>query len=109
MNNKLIRCSKIGVDCVTNDPVDIRCGGPEFLGFDFNVREEQTKEMTKFIIMTLDNLEVPLVSIKVTGTAEVKETDVWTKRRIVQAIHDDAEYLQQEAKRNYGASHKKFN
>ena len=56
MKNILIRCSKISVDCVSNDPVDIRCGGPEFLGFDFYVREENTKEMTKFIIMTLDNL-----------------------------------------------------
>ncbi|UKI28966.1 MAG: hypothetical protein L6V78_00920 [Clostridium sp.] len=49
--------------------------------------------------MTLDNLEVPLVSIKVTGTAEVKEEDVWTKKRIVKAIHDNAEYLQHEAKK----------
>ena len=109
MKTKLIKCSKIGVDCVSNDPVDIRCGGPEFLGFDFYVREEYTKEMTKFIIMTLDNLEVPLASIKVTGTTEVKEEDIWTKERIVKAIHDNAEYLQQEAKRNYNTSYKTLN
>ena len=109
MKNILIRCSKISVDCVSNDPVDIRCGGPEFLGFDFYVREENTKEMTKFIIMTLDNLEVPFVSIKVTGTAEVKEEDVWTKKRVVKAIHDNAEYLQHEAKRNHSSSNKNFN
>ena len=38
MEKKLIKCSRIGVDCVANDPVDIRCGGPEYLGFDFNVK-----------------------------------------------------------------------
>lgn len=27
MNNDLIRCSRISVNCVYNDPVDIRCGG----------------------------------------------------------------------------------
>ena len=45
MEKKLIKCSRIGVDCVANDPVDIRCGGPEYLGFDFNVREEETEDM----------------------------------------------------------------
>ena len=32
---KIINCTRIAVDCVANDPVDIKCGGPEYLGFDF--------------------------------------------------------------------------
>ena len=61
MDNNLIRCSQISVDCVANDPVDIRCGGPEYLGFDFNVRVEQTEEMKKFIAVTLEIFEIPLI------------------------------------------------
>lgn len=101
MEKKLIKCSRIGVDCVANDPVDIRCGGPEYLGFDFNVKEEETEEMKKFIAVTLETLEVPLANLYVSGTKEVEEKDVWTKERIVQAVKDDAEYLQSEASRNY--------
>lgn len=100
-NNKLIRCSQISVDCVANDPVDIRCGGPEYLGFDFNVREEQTEEMKKFITLTLESLEVPLTYMYVCGKKELSEKDVWTKERIVEEIKKDATYLQNEAKRNY--------
>ena len=93
MDNNLIRCSQISVDCVANDPVDIRCGGPEYLGFDFNVRVEQTEEMKKFIAVTLEIFEIPLTNLY-----------VWTKERIVKAVKDDAEYLQGEAQRNYGSS-----
>ena len=38
-NMEKIKCRKISVDSVYNDPVDIRCGGPEYLGFDFFVKE----------------------------------------------------------------------
>lgn len=47
MKNILIRCSKISVDCVSNDPVDIRCGGPEFLGFDFLCKRREYKRNDK--------------------------------------------------------------
>ena len=103
-NNNLIRCSHINVDCVANDPVDIRCGGPEYLGFDFNVREEQTEEMKKFIAGTLEILKVPLTNLYVSGTIDLSEENVWTKEKIVKAIKDDAQYLQGEAERNYGSS-----
>ena len=103
-NNNLIRCSHINVNCVANDPVDIRCGGPDYLGFDFNVREEQTEEMKKFIAVTLESLEVPLADLYVSGTIDLSEKDVWTKERIVKAVKDNAEYLQSEAERNYSSS-----
>lgn len=100
----LIRCSQISVNCVANDPVDIRCGGPEYLGFDFNVREEQTEEMKMFIVATLEMLEVPLLNLYVSGTINLNEKDIWTKERIIKAVRDDAEYLQSEAERNYESS-----
>ena len=103
-NNNLIKCSQISVNCVANDPVDIRCGGPNYLGFDFNVKEEETEEMKKFISVTLASLEVPLNSLYVSGTVTVNEQDVWTKERIVKAIMADANYLQSEATMNYSSS-----
>ena len=101
MENKLIKCSRIGVDCVANDPVDIRCGGPEYLGFDFNVKEEETEEMKKFIAVTLETFEIPLVNLYVCGTKELEEKNVWDKKRIVEAIQKDERYLKSQASRNY--------
>lgn len=106
-NNELIRCSQICVDCVVNDPVDVRCGGPAYLGFDFYVKEAQTEEMKKFIALTLENFEVPLCNMYVSGTIDLSEEDVWTKERIIMSIRDDAEYLQTEASRNYSHSFKR--
>lgn len=106
-NNNLIKCSQISVNCVANDPVDIRCGGPEYLGFDFNVIEEQTEEMKKFITATLKMFEVPLTSLFVSDTLDLNEENIWTKEKIVKAIKDDAEYLQNEAQKNYSPSFRK--
>ena len=103
-NNNLIRCSQINVDCVVNDPVDVRCGGPAYLGFDFNVKEEQTEEMKKFIALTLEKFEVPLENMYVSGSIDLNEKDVWTKERILQAVGADAEFLKSEASRDYGSS-----
>lgn len=101
MEKRLIKCSRIVVDCVANDPVDIRCGGPEYLGFDFNVREEETEEMKKFITVTLETLEIPLANLYVCGNKELEEKDIWDKKRIVEEIQKDARYLKSEASRNY--------
>lgn len=107
MNSNLIKCSRISVDCVPNDPVDIRCGGPEYLGFDFNVREEQTEKMQNFITVTLENYEVPLTSMYVSEKLTIPEYAVWTEEKISATIANDAKFLKEEAKRNYKNSIKK--
>ncbi len=107
MNSNLIKCSRISVDCVPNDPVDIRCGGPEYLGFDFNVKEEQTEEMKKFITLALEKFGVPLVCMYVSEQVTIRENDVWTKERITASIAKDAKFLKEEATRNYRTSLKK--
>ena len=101
MENKLIKCSRIAVSCVANDPVDIRCGGPEYLGFDFNVIEKNTEEMKKFITLTLETLEISLAHLYVRGTIEVEAKKVWDKNRIVEAIQKDANYLKSDEVKNY--------
>ena len=104
-NSSLINCSIISVDCVENDPVDVRCGGPKYLGFDFYVREKEAEQMKNFIVATLETFKVPLQSIYTSGTIQIEEKKVWTKERIVESIKVNAEYLQTEATRTY--SHKR--
>ena len=101
MSNNLIECSSISVNCVANDSVDIRCGGPQFLGFDFFVEKEKAEEMLEFIVITLKAFEVPLKNIYISGEKELEKKDIWTKERIVESIMNDAEYLQTEAQSNY--------
>ena len=63
MEKELVKCTEIGVDCVENDPVDIRCGGPEYLGFDF-------------FVLTLSELRVPAINIYSSGERELRPMDV---------------------------------
>lgn len=98
---KIIHCSRIAVDCVENDPVDIRSGGPEYLGFDFNVSKEKTEEMKKFIAEALNSFEVPVTAIYSYGEIDLSEERIWTKERIVEAISKDASYLKNENNRHY--------
>ena len=101
MENKLIKCSRISIDCVVNDPVDIRCGGPEYLGFDFNVKEEETEEMKKFIEITLETFGIPLINLYHSKTNLIEEKYVWTKEKIVEEIQKDANYLKHQESRKY--------
>lgn len=103
MSNTNIRVSKIGVDICRNDPVDVRAGGPEWLGFDFYVDEKSSDEMIKFIKVSLKHLNIPLVSIGVIDTLVMSSGDVWNKERILESLNREAEYLRDEAARNYPA------
>lgn len=104
MAENLIRCSQISVDCATNDPVDVRCGGPEYLGFDFYVPVEQTLEMQKFIAVTLESFQVPVISIYKSDEFTLREKEVWNKARIVESIKKEADFIKSEATKNYGST-----
>ena len=102
MDKEILNCSKISVDCVYNDPVDIRCGGPEILGFDFFVKGNETESMIIFIKKALNEANIPLISI---GVVEknifLRENQVWTKEKIVASIFKESANLIREAERNY--------
>ena len=98
---KTIRCTKIGVDCCPNDPVDRRCGGPDYLGFDFFVEKEKKEEMKEYIQETLNTLQVPLANIYEAGEYNLRPESVWNHKRILAAIEKEAEYLIGEAERHY--------
>ena len=100
MNNNVI-CNKIAVDCVHNDPVDIRCGGPYYLGFDFFIKKEETDEMINYIIEELNQNNIPIISIYKTIQVELEPEHVWTKERIHNCILKEKDYIISESKRSY--------
>ena len=57
----LIKCKKIAVDCIKNDPVDTKAGGADILGYDFFVDEKETDMLVDVIKTTIDELRLPLV------------------------------------------------
>jgi hypothetical protein len=103
MSSKYVTVSKICVDVCRNDPVDIRAGGPEWLGFDFFVEDSLSDEMIKFIQVSLTHLNVPFANIYSVDKSVVNKTDVWNKERILEALNNQADYLRHEAARNYPA------
>lgn len=72
----------INIDCTINDPVDVRCGGPEYLGFDFNVRKEDSKEMLNFIKEALNILEVPCKRIYIYAEFKVMKIEFVVKKKL---------------------------
>lgn len=79
--NKVI---KIEVNCEKNDPVDIRCGGPEFLGFDFFTKKIDASDTIEFIKKQLDINNTPLMKIDIQSAPE--NATIWTKEKIAECI-----------------------
>ena len=94
---KKVLCSKISVDCIKNDIVDIRCGGPVFLGFDFFVKKDEVDSMIIFIAETLKEFDVPYINISPTKDVMIERNKVFTKKAIVACIKREAPTLKEEA------------
>lgn len=101
MSVEFIKCIKIGVDCVKNDPVDIRCGGPNFLGFNFLVKEEDFSKMVPFITETLQKCNIPFLRIYANDTVDAQGRDVWSQEMILNHISKEAEFLIDQSERSY--------
>jgi len=102
MEKELIKCSQIKVDCVHNDPVDIKAGGPAYLGFDLFIKSEEAQEMVNFITITLQEYKIPFVNIEIDPISLCLTPDrVWTKEKIKKCIKKEASYLIHEASRGY--------
>ena len=76
---------RIIVDCERNDPIDIRCGGPITLGFDFFVKDEETDDMISFIREELKKNNRPLMAINHFACGVITP---WTKEMISQCIKE---------------------
>ena len=108
MNNNLVKCSVISVDCVHNNPIDIMSGGPLYLGFDFYVYEKEKIDMQNLIISALEEYHIPLVKMNSSSLIEVPLNKVWNKERIILEIEKDATYLCEQEMKNRNQSKNYF-
>lgn len=74
----------IVVDCKENDIVDIKCGGPTMLGYDFFVKEEDVDATKELIKTELQKNNQPLLNIT-TREAPVN-AKLWTPDMIKECI-----------------------
>lgn len=79
----------IAVDCEKNDSVDIRCGGPIFVGYDF-VAEGTKEELEAFIRDTLSICKQPVSSVILTPYSSA-EAKIWSKEEIEEEIRNSYE------------------
>lgn len=94
-----VKCVKIAVDCIKNDPVDVRAGGAEILGYDFFVDETEKVQLVGVIKNTINELNLPLMGINVLDEVySLNENDVWRKERIVECIINESDVIIAEAK-----------
>lgn len=95
----LIKCKKIAVDCIKNDPVDTKAGGADILGYDFFVDEKETDMLVDIIKTTIDELRLPLMGINVLEdeSYSLSEEKVWRKERIIECIIAESEVIKSEA------------
>lgn len=87
----LCKLRHICVNVCRNDPVDVKCGGPSVLGFDFYVDAEiRFGKWKRFIEKELEALRVvPCMGIHDYGIAELPESSIWTEARIKECIATD--------------------
>ena len=83
------KCFKVVVDCQKNDEVDIKCGGPEYLGYDFYVDPEIVTEMMEYIQETCKELNVPIINIYFDCSKYYNKKDFWTKEKIYECIENN--------------------
>jgi len=86
-----IQARQISVNCVPNDPVDVKCGGPHYLGFDFYVdADEDMDTMVEFIKGELKRLNKALDGNILVGDTHLVEKP-WTREMITECIEKDNE------------------
>lgn len=72
---------KVSIDCIENDSVDIKCGGPLYIGFDFYVKN---KDLIPFIKEMLKKYNCPLINFRVSENSDIPAQ--WNKRMIEKEI-----------------------
>lgn len=81
----------IGVNCEANDPIDVKCGGPEYLGYDFYISiEENLSIVERNIKQYLIDNKKPFVSIVHNLIEDFNVEDLWSLEKIEKCIHEES-------------------
>lgn len=89
---KVVVCresSHILVNCQANDSVDIRCGGPRYLGYDFYVEKGHEKESTDLIKKTLKECGFPCIGTRISPNGFIAEKNLWSLKMIEKCIKNN--------------------
>jgi len=78
---------KIVVDCEQNDPVDFRCGGPQYLGFDFFVKDEDVETIREVILAELHKNHIPCINISIEEETR-SNVKIWDVEKIKECIKE---------------------
>jgi len=82
---KAYEAKHYSIDCKSNDHTDIKCGGPEYLGFDFYISSKVSeKKVIKKIRKFLKKNDMPYSSISVLGKQLVKK--LWSPTMVEKCI-----------------------
>lgn len=86
VTRELIVARTVIIDSVENDSVDIRCGGPLWLGFDFSVdADEDPEELKTWLREVAAKHGCPIRSILIAScTREVQK--VWSREEMEHVI-----------------------
>ena len=85
--------SRIKIDCVKNSKKNIKRGEPEYIGFDFDVRDDKYDEMVEYTRCCLTVFKVPFVSISFGGKAMIDEQYIFDKSRVFDSISNNADFV----------------
>lgn len=94
VQRELFVARRIEVDVKENDRVDIRCGGPQYLGFDFYVdADEKPDAIRKFVqdCLKKEGINDYLHLFVDSTTSEVPH--IWTRDQIIECIRKEAPNL----------------
>lgn len=79
---------RVSIDCKENDPVDRRCGGPHYLGFDFFIKSTSEKAAIAQFRTLLEKYEIPI--IRIDARKEPTKLRLWSLKTIEKNIKDNA-------------------
>lgn len=93
MKTKTIEVCKAvvyNIACERNDPVDIRCGGPAMLGYDFGVSpDENETEIKEFLEATVKKYKRPFIRITTSKQKNFPVKHLWTKEKMEDCIKNN--------------------
>jgi len=80
----------IDISCQSNDPVDIRAGGPEILGYEFYVSpDEDIKEIEDFLKKCIKKYNQPYMGMTNKKREDFPVKHLWTKEKMEECIKNN--------------------
>lgn len=90
-------CARIGVDCIKNNPENIKNGEQKYEGFVFNVKRDDADDIIQFIKEKLNEFGVPYEDVYVFSSLSLPLVMINTKEDIEEEIKNKSKYFIKES------------